>query len=92
MPIGLCCILHKQLAAISQQYRLLDTLKGESESFTPLGRTLQALTRVTIPCVHSTVACRKCRDVINKADKLQKAYLAEVKKLKSMMPYSDLCS
>ena len=92
MPIGSSCILCKQYPAVSQQYRLVEQLKDDSASFTALGRTLQVLTTANIPCVYPTVVCRKCRDSINKAQKLQEAYLAEVNKLKSMLPSSAVCS
>ena len=92
MPIGSPCLLCKQHPAVSQQYRLVEQLKGDSASFTALGRTLQILTTANIPCVYPTVVCRKCRDGINKAQKLQEAYLAEVRKLKSMLPSSAVCS
>lgn len=91
MPIDLPCLLCKQHPTVSQQYRLVEQLKDESTSFTRLGRTLQAVTSVNIFCVYPTVVCRKCRDVINKSQKLQQAYFAEVNKLKSMLPPSAVC-
>ena len=92
MPIGLPCLLCKQYPTVSQQYRLVEQLKDENATFTALGRTLQVLTSTNIPCVYPSVVCRKCRDVINKAKKLQEAYLAEVSKLKSMLPSPAVCS
>jgi hypothetical protein len=77
---------------VSQQYRLVEQFKDENASFTALGRTLQVLTSANIPCVYPTAVCRKCRDCINKAKKLQEAYLAEVNKLKSMLPSSAMSS
>ena len=65
----------------------MEQLKDENATFTALGRKLQVLTSTNISCAYPSVVCRKCRDVINKAKKLQEAYLAEVSKLKSMLQH-----
>ena len=91
MPVGLPCLLFKQHSAVSQQYCLVEQLKDKSTSFIALGSTLQAETSINIMCVYPTVVCRKCRDDINRTQKLQQAYLAEINKLKSMLPPSAVC-
>ena len=90
MPAGVPCLLCKAQSTTTDQYRLVQVLQNKEVSFTALGSLLQDILRCNIPCVYPTIVCRKCRDIIIKAERAQHSFHSLVSKLRSMLESSEV--